>query len=109
MDSWGDQVSGKLKKHYDSVADLFQTHIDGLISRKTNPASGANIIAQIHSDRCLKREEDKGKTRNGGRHCKGDRKSSVEAARFRARSEGKKRVHQGPKPSEERTTQRGGD
>jgi hypothetical protein len=57
MDDWGDQVSSKVKSHYGSVQDLLAPRIKGLFS-KTKPASGTNIIAQIHSDRCKAEEKE---------------------------------------------------
>jgi hypothetical protein len=56
MTNWGDQVRHLLKSHYGSVQDLLTPRIKGLF-RSTNPASGANIIAQIHHDRCLAEEK----------------------------------------------------
>src|SRR5207249_3403647 len=57
VDDWGDQVRKKVKSHYASVQDLFAPRIKGLFS-KTKPASGTNIIAQIHSDRCKAEEKE---------------------------------------------------
>ena len=57
MGDWGDQVRSKVKSHYGSVQDLLAPRITGLFS-KTKPASGTNIIAQIHSDRCKAEEKE---------------------------------------------------
>jgi hypothetical protein len=65
MQDWGDQVRKRLKSHYGCVQDLMAPRIKGLF-RTSNPTSGANIIAQIHHDRCV--QEEKGKrSGKGGR------------------------------------------
>jgi hypothetical protein len=67
--NWGDQVRNRLKSHYGWVQDLLAPRIKGMF-RKTKPASGANIIAQIHRDRCveeIKREEERRKRLERGR------------------------------------------